>query len=74
MKVISYSRFGHGQVLVRRKNKSIIFNCGYNRFHRGIKKWDQGLLIQEALEFLSADEREFLLTGLTPDEWDKMFE
>lgn len=29
-----------------------------------------GAFIQDALAFLSDDDREFLLTGITPDEWD----
>lgn len=30
-------------------------------------------LIQEAFPDLSPGQREFLLTGITPDEWDSMF-
>lgn len=33
----------------------------------------KGLLIQKAFSFLSVDEREFLLTGLTGEEWEKLF-
>lgn len=29
--------------------------------------------IQELLPHLSADDREFLMTGCTPEEWDEMF-
>ena len=32
-----------------------------------------GTLIQNALPSLSADDREFLMTGATPEEWDEMF-
>lgn len=32
-----------------------------------------GTLIQHAFPFLSADEREFLLSGYTQEDWDKMF-
>ena len=34
---------------------------------------DSGMCIQDALPHLSADEREFLMTGITPYEWDAMF-
>lgn len=34
-----------------------------------VQKWENGELIQNAFPNLSADEREFLLTGITPDEW-----
>lgn len=30
-------------------------------------------LIQEAFPHLTAEEREFLMTGLTPEEWDEAF-
>lgn len=33
--------------------------------------WRAGALIQNAFPNLNADEREFLLTGATPDEWDE---
>jgi hypothetical protein len=31
--------------------------------------WRDGMLIQRAMPNLSADECEFLMTGITPDEW-----
>ncbi len=30
-------------------------------------------LIQDVMPHLSADDREFLMTGITPDEWKSMF-
>tara|TARA_R110000824_G_scaffold319676_1_gene506680 strand:+ start:415 stop:612 length:198 start_codon:yes stop_codon:yes gene_type:complete len=38
-----------------------------------IKAWENGQLIQNAMPNLSADEREFIMTGITPDEWDEVF-
>ena len=35
--------------------------------------WQAGTLIQDAMPNLSADEREFIKTGITPEEWDAMF-
>jgi len=32
-----------------------------------------GILIQDAFPNLSADDREFILTGITPEEWDEHF-
>lgn len=32
--------------------------------------WMSGELIQNAMPHLSASEREFILTGMTDDEWD----
>lgn len=34
--------------------------------------WRGGKLIQDAMPNLSPDEREFLMTGLTSDEWEEM--
>ena len=35
--------------------------------------WVDGELVQNAMPELSAEEREFLMTGITPDEWDSVF-
>lgn len=35
--------------------------------------WRNGQLIQQAMPNLSADDREFLMTGITPEEWDEVF-
>lgn len=34
-----------------------------------IAAWQGGALIQNAMPHLSPDEREFIMTGITPDEW-----
>ena len=35
--------------------------------------WQRGKLIQDAFPELTADEREFLQSGATPEEWDNVF-
>jgi hypothetical protein len=35
--------------------------------------WVDGDLVQNAMPQLSAEEREFLMTGITPAEWDSVF-
>ena len=35
--------------------------------------WQTGELIQNAFPMLDAGQREFIKTGITPDEWDNMF-
>ena len=35
--------------------------------------WKSGVLIQNAMPNISADDREFLMTGITPEEWDCHF-
>ena len=38
-----------------------------------IASWQGGELIQNAMPNLSADEREFIKTGITPEEWENVF-
>jgi len=38
-----------------------------------IAAWISGTLIQEAMPQLSAEEREFVLTGISSEEWDVEF-
>ena len=35
--------------------------------------WEQGTLVQDAMPHLSPDEREFVMTGITPTEWAETF-
>ena len=36
--------------------------------------WQNGKLVQNAFPYLSADEREMLISGICPKCWDKMFQ
>lgn len=38
-----------------------------------LEAWHEGALIQNAMPNLTADEREFIMTGITSEEWDAMF-
>jgi len=38
-----------------------------------IAAWQGGELIQRAMPNLTADEREFLMTGITAEEWENTF-
>lgn len=35
--------------------------------------WHNGAYIQDAMPDVSAEDREFLMTGITPEEWDEMW-
>lgn len=39
-----------------------------------LDRWNSGELIQNVFTNLSDDEREFLMTGITPEEWDEVFD
>ena len=35
--------------------------------------WEKGILIQDAMPNLSADDREFIKTGITAEVWEECF-
>ena len=37
-----------------------------------LELWRSGVLIQNAMPNLSADEREFIMTGITEEEWNEL--
>lgn len=53
-----------------KKTESVILN---EEQFKGYEKWIAGELIQRAMPFLSASDREILMTGIGPESWDKMF-
>lgn len=38
-----------------------------------IAAWQNGVLIQDAMPELSAPDREFIMSGITQEEWDGIF-
>lgn len=38
-----------------------------------IERWRAGVLIQNAMPDLTPDQREFIMTGITPEEWNATF-
>jgi hypothetical protein len=38
-----------------------------------LHRWMDGALIQDAMPNLNAEQREFLITGITPSEWNEAF-
>lgn len=39
-----------------------------------IQSWRLGAPIQDAMPDLTPDQREFIMTGIMPDSWEKIFE
>jgi hypothetical protein len=39
-----------------------------------VKAWQNGMLIQDAMPELSAPDREFIMSGITQEEWDGIFQ
>lgn len=50
-----------------------IYHVDINVTYEQLKAWRSGTFIQDAMPHLTADEREFIMTGITPPEWDTMF-
>jgi hypothetical protein len=44
-----------------------------SQYYDAREKWKGGLLIQQAFPFLTADEREFIMTGTPPNVWNQIF-
>lgn len=42
-------------------------------FAQAMEEYRSGELLQKAFDFLTADEREFLKTGIMPEEWNTLF-
>jgi hypothetical protein len=37
-----------------------------------VEAWREGVLIQDIMPHLSAPQREFLISGVTPEEWQRV--
>lgn len=42
-------------------------------FEAGYDAWKNGAFIQDAMPTLSADQREFVKTGITPQKWAEIY-
>ena len=42
--------------------------------HEDFKRWRGGELIQNVVPMLNPDEREIIMTGTTPAEWNEIFQ
>lgn len=55
------------------KTSTMILPISQDEFDACNERWANGVMIQDAFPMLTADEREFILTGITPEEWDAAF-
>jgi len=44
-----------------------------NVTHEQLATWEGGGKIQDVMPHLKQDDREFLMTGFTPEDWKEMF-
>lgn len=47
-------------------------NMGEEEFNEAYNEWQAGVLVQNAFPQLTTDQREFIMTGITPTQWDQM--
>ena len=47
--------------------------CPIHKFEASVKMYKGGELIQSAFPYLNATQREFMISGLTPEEQDTVF-
>ncbi len=62
-------------MLIRRTSPftNIIHDWDIDVTEEQLKRWRQGTLIQNAMPNLTDNEREFIKTGITPQEWADTF-
>lgn len=73
---VSYTVTSTGPVEVEVKvnSKKLAVRASIQQMEEGWIRWTvQGNMVQDAFPFLSSSEREFLMTGITDDEWDQLF-
>ena len=71
--IIRASNDDNAPIQVQVGDKAMTFDCPFDQMMRALTEYDDGATVQEAFHFLTPDEREFMMTGMTPDEWDAMF-
>ena len=42
--------------------------------YKQLKQWEDGMLAQQAFPNLNASDREFIISGITDEEWDSTFQ
>jgi len=55
------------------KSKTIEIPISKKEYQIAVDKWRKGAMIQEAFPMLTAGQREFIKTGITEEEWEKIF-
>lgn len=56
--------------IVSGKVRTLDLDITYDQLHQ----YECGMTVQEAFSNLSVDEREFIINGITSDEWDELFQ
>jgi hypothetical protein len=78
MRSVSFSIEANGTLTAHHEFRRTSMNFGrgvsLTQIVEGMKRREAGALIQDAMPFLNEDQREFILSGLTPEMWAQLFE
>ena len=55
------------------EQSSMNLDIEYKEFILGLQQWLRGALIQDVFPKASSEEREFIVSGLTPEVWNAIF-
>lgn len=58
--------------IISGNNNTMTLPITEDEYKIGVLALENGAYIQNAFPMLNADEREFILTGITPDEWETL--
>lgn len=61
------------QITRRSAVSGIIRTKDINVTREQVAAWANGALAQEVFSNISEDDREFIMTGITPAEWEELF-
>ncbi len=80
-----YNRLGHEYTVFydrvtnicgvynKQMESNMDFHCDLDTFQHAVMEWKSGTKIQDVMPNFSADQREFLMTGISPEEWEDLF-
>lgn len=71
----TYSGDEFSTIVTSKSGKQMMFiGTPVSKYEKGLESYKNGAMIQNAFPFLSANEREFLISGMLPSEFDALFE
>lgn len=71
--VVTWNKYNNMKITKVSTLSGLTHTRDLNVTEEQIKRWENGELAQRAFPDLSPDDREFLITGSTPEEWADMF-
>ena len=57
---------------ITKKETEFDLECTWAEYDAGLEAYAKGDMMQTAFNFLTADEREVLISGMTPEQWEAL--